>query len=218
MTSTEKKEEVMNNNTSVSPPIPMICTSTIESVSDISSGNSLFSSPESKNFSHGAAGSVICSIISHDQLMLARERIRQEQDIGKGYNERIRESKVLTGGVISNNGCNRLGSSALELVIERTIKRNLENEEKEVRRYDVFMAKKYKAEQILSSKQGGYSFTELKTLVAYKKIKGESYSKQKKELEKFWETIKNRQDPCMELGRKLKESRLQSDSILLITK
>lgn len=96
--------------------------------------------------------------------------------------------------------------------MERNRKRKVENEEKEIRRYDLFMKKEHKAVGILTRKQGEYSFTELKALVAYKKMIGEKYPKQREELQQLWDSINDREDPCMEAGRKIKASRSQCES------
>ena len=120
MTFKEKQDELKNITSSISPPMPVISTEPMESISDLSSSERLVASQDNMNFSQGTAGSVICSLIGHNQLMVAREKIREEKDMGKSYFERIKESKTLTGGVIARNGCNRLGKVHLILLWRET--------------------------------------------------------------------------------------------------
>ena len=108
-----------------------------------------------------------------------------------------------------------MGKSALALVTERNSKRQVETEDKEIKIYDVITNKKPKDEEILTRKQGEYSVSYLNVLVAYKKLKEEKYPKQKDELQKLWDSMKDWEDPCMEAGNKIKESRSQSTNLQL---
>ena len=71
------------------------------------------------NFSTGAAGSMLESIVAYYDIMSARDRIAKNREHGRTFKERIQNAKQVTVSVIFCNGYSRLVQTILEVQRER---------------------------------------------------------------------------------------------------
>lgn len=117
------------------------------------------------NFQSGESLNFLSSLVKHSDLQKDRENIKSDRMRGKTYTERISEDKKLTGRVIAKNGSNRLGKISLDLLLERNLEKDEQEELKAVKRYNDFIKRKQHASDILTHKTTGFNITDLKVLI-----------------------------------------------------
>ena len=70
---------------------------------------------EKLNFTSGTALKCLDSIVQHNDIMVARERIKENQDEGKLLKEKLKGAKRITSGIVIKSGKHRLGLTVLEV-------------------------------------------------------------------------------------------------------
>ena len=103
------------------------------------------------NFSSGTSLFCLTSIVSKDQLMKARERIKKDQDDGAEAYNKLKSSKKLTAGVCYKNDVVRLGQSVFDVCKEKIELKKRELQEKIKGEEKSYLELKQKADAIIAS-------------------------------------------------------------------
>ena len=77
---------------------------------------------EPLNFSQGKAASVLDTLVQHNDLMEARQRMKVRRDNGKNLKEQLMEGERITAGRCFKAGTVRLGQTVFECVRENKLK------------------------------------------------------------------------------------------------
>ena len=128
------------------------------------------------NYSQGTAALCLESMVSHADLMNARERIKRERKEGKTVTEMIQEQKgAVSAGKCANLGIYRIGKTVFDLVNMNTTKIKLVAREKGDAARVALLAKVEKAKQIraLGKPISALTIDQLKTLLAPLKRQGD---------------------------------------------
>ena len=128
------------------------------------------------NYSQGTAALCLESMVSHADLMNARERIKRERKIGKTVTEMIQEQKgAVSAGKCVNAGVYRIGKTVFDLVNINTTKIKQVAREKGDAARVALLAKVEKAKQIraLGKPISALTIDQLKTLLAPLKRQGD---------------------------------------------
>ena len=124
MTDEERELEAESSSTvSISQELVVYGTPVITSPSQPSMDHKFFKRDTPMpllNYNTGNAAFCIDSLLQHDQLMTARQRIKKEQENGKSVREKIAASKRVTAGMLVKSGSHRLGQTVFDVVKERT--------------------------------------------------------------------------------------------------
>ena len=139
---------------------------------------------ERLNYSNGVAAMCLDSMVAHDDLMQARERIRREQSEGKTISERIKEQKgAVTAGKLFNVGVCRIGRTVFDLVNENATNVKKQAEEKGVAAREALEEKIREANEIKALQKAPDKLTnaQLRTLLAPLKRHGDAAIPTKKD-------------------------------------
>ena len=104
------------------------------------------------NFEYGNAAYCLDSIVSHDALQKARQRIRKEQEKGESLKHKISVSKRVTAGILVKAGSHRIGQTVFDVVKQRTQEKAEESRRKIAKAKATYTNDVAKADTILSSK------------------------------------------------------------------
>ena len=110
-------------------------------------------SAKALNYSSGSSARVLDSLISHGDMMTARERIKKSQDDGRLFAEKLAEARQVTAGQIFKAGSSRLGKTVFDIKqesINREIARVKAQHEGNIQKY---AATKKKADNFLALKK-----------------------------------------------------------------
>ena len=149
----------------------------------------------SLNFSNGFSADCITSLISNEQLMEARERIKSEKSEGEDLVTRLTASKRLTAGFCWKEGTNRLGKTIFEVAKEKINKKKEEERNKIRKNEQAYLALKNEADALISSGKDieKMSNKELTTILKSLKRNGDKRLPTKKnEMLKTYEEWKDR--------------------------
>ena len=139
---------------------------------------------ERLNYSNGVAAMCLDSMVAHDDLMQARERIRREQSEGKTISERIKDQKgAVTAGKLFNVGVCRIGRTVFDLVNENATNVKKQAEEKGKAAREALEEKIRKANEVKALQKAPDKLTnaQLRTLLAPLKRHGDAALPSKKD-------------------------------------
>ena len=132
---------------------------------------------EKLNYSDGRAAMCLDSIVSHGDLMKARERIRRERSEGKTITERMQEQKGhITAGKLFNSGLCRISKTVFDIVNKNkeNIKKAAEEKGKAARIALQEKITKANAVRALGIERDKLTNAQLKTLLAPFKREGDA--------------------------------------------
>ena len=92
------------------------------------------------NFGNGAAAWCLDNIVSQQDLMEARSRIRKNRDDGRSLKEKLVESKKITAGTLFKSGSCRIGKTVFDVQKENTKKRESILKEKMMKNQEAYQA------------------------------------------------------------------------------
>ena len=136
MTRQEKLNETSENSNVILPQTSNInsdqstSATTITAASSLSSINNQQTDHDQLNFSHGTAAFCIDAIVSHNDLQIARERIKNEHQKGKTIREKLEAAKRVTSGIVFASGTSRLGKTVFDVCRENENKKKAEDIER----------------------------------------------------------------------------------------
>ena len=149
----------------------------------MSSINNQQSEHDRLNFSHGTAAFCIDAIVSHNDLQLARERIKNEHQKGKTIREKLDAAKRVTSGIVFASGTSRLGKTVFDVCRENENKKKAEDIERIQKEEVKYLNDVKKAQATLAAKPDINKMTikELTIICKPLKRKGDGPMPNKKE-------------------------------------
>lgn len=157
MTRQEKLTETSENSNVILPQTNINSNqsksvTTITAASSLSSINNQQSEHDQLNFSHGTAAFCIDAIVSHNDLQIARERIKNEHQKGKTIREKLEAAKRVTSGIVFPSGTSRLGKTVFDVCRENENKKKAEDIERIQKEEVKYINDVKKAEATLAAK------------------------------------------------------------------
>ena len=104
------------------------------------------------NLQSGTAAYCLDRLVCHNDLMLARERIKKERDTGASIREKLENAKKITAGALVKAGTHRLGKTIFDLQREATQAKIIEENKKKQKKIDTYNDYIKKANEIYSKK------------------------------------------------------------------
>ena len=202
MTDAEKEED---QEASCNIHLPSSFNEIIERNNETSSDTTLTEATQQPtlNFSSGTSLFCLTSIVSKDQLMKARERIKKDKDDGAEAYDKLKASKKLTAGVCYKNDVVRLGQSVFDVCKEKIELKKAELQEKLKEEEKSYLKLKQKADAIIASAISINSLSNKDLSVILKSLKIKSDKKlptRKKDMIELYHKWKDRPPRQFNLG------------------
>ena len=152
MTEEELQLELAPTSTALVPYTAAVADTTDDALVTTNNTLATFTPMPTLNFEYGNAAHCLDSIVQHDQLHKARQRIKKEQENGKSLLEKINVSKRVTAGILVKAGSHRLGQTVFQVVKERAQAKADEIRRKITKAKDTHNSDIKKADAVLSAK------------------------------------------------------------------
>ena len=145
---------------------------------------------------------MIESIVAHLGIMSTHNRIANNSEHIMTFKERIQDAKRFTGGAILRNSYFSLGQTILELQHERNEDARVKREGTYKKNIQEYRDRKQNINKLLTSIESKevdkWSFTDLKKMIHWKKVKADGVTPvRKKGLLVLWNLVRGRPElPC----------------------